>query len=137
MPQYSYLAIDSTGSKLRGVLEVSDQEQLLAQLREKNLYVINAEAVEDQTSKSQSGMNKKVKIKPLAIFCRQFATLINAGITAVKALDILYQQTLDKHLKIYMGRIYESVQKGEVLSEAFRKQGQGFPGVIYQHGHVR
>ena len=70
---------------------------------------------------------KKIKLKPLAIFCRQFATLINAGITAVKSLDILYQQTEDKPLKACIGRVYEAVQKGEAMSEAFRKQGAAFP----------
>ena len=61
------------------------------------------------------------------MFCRQFATLINDVITAVKALDILYQQTEDKVLKKYIGRIYEAVQKGEAMSDAFHHQGEAFP----------
>ncbi len=67
----------------------------------------------------------------MAIFCRQFATLINAGITAVKALDILYQQTEDKALKKYIGNIYESVQKGEAMSEAFTTRRR-FSGIVHQ-----
>ena len=127
MPQYAYSAVDKAGNKQSGFLEVSDKSQLVEALKEKNLYIMSAQAVEELTSKEQAAKNRKVKLKPLAIFCRQFATLINSGITAIKALDILYQQTADKQLKVYMGRIYESVQKGEVLSEAFRKQGEAFP----------
>ena len=127
MPHYVFTSIDNTGKRFSGTMEAADSVQLKQKLLEKLQYVVKAEDQADIRTSKQIGSNRKVKTKPLAIFCRQFATLINAGITAVKSLDILYQQTDDRELKNYLGRIYEAVQKGESMSEAFRKQGQAFP----------
>ena len=127
MPQYSYTAVDTKGKTLTGSAEATSLTQLAARLREKNQYIVKAVDQADVIMSKQIGTNRKVKVKPLAIFCRQFATLINAGITAVKSLDILYQQTEDKDMKMYLGRVYEAVQKGEAMSEAFRKQKLAFP----------
>ena len=127
MPNYSYTAVDSKGKTLTGSSEATSLTQLAARLREKDQYIVKAVDQADVIMSKQIGANRKVKVKPLSIFCRQFATLINAGITAVKSLDILYQQTEDKDMKVYLGRIYEAVQKGEAMSEAFRKQNLAFP----------
>ena len=127
MPQFTYTAVDHTGKKSSGVLDVPSKAQLIQKMREKGLYVIEAEDKVDTTARTEASRSKKVKIKVLSTFCRQFATLINSGITAIKALDFLYQQTIDKNLKECIGRVYEAVQKGEAMSEAFRKQGQAFP----------
>lgn len=127
MPQFTYTAVDGAGKRLTGVLEVANKNQLILKLKEQGLYILEAEDKVEVNTRNLAKMAKKIKLKPLAIFCRQFATLINAGITAVKSLDILYQQTADKPLKACIGRVYESVQKGEAMSEAFRKQGAAFP----------
>lgn len=127
MPQFIYTAIDLKGKKTTGAMEAGNYAQLGIKLKEKNLYIVKAEDKADIKTSKEIGAGQKIKLKPLAVFCRQFATLINAGITAVKALDILYQQTEDKTLRKCIGRIYESVQKGEAMSEAFHHQGEAFP----------
>ncbi len=127
MAQYSYTAVDTSGKKFTGILEATNKSQLILKLKDKGLYVTDAEDKADTVAQEQAQRSKKIKLKPLAIFCRQFATLINAGITAIKSLDILFQQTVDKNLKACIGRVYEAVQKGEAMSEAFRKQGAAFP----------
>lgn len=127
MPHYNYTAVGISGKRYSGTLEAANLTQLAIKVRENNQYIVKAEDRADIVTSRQLGTNRKVKVKPLAIFCRQFATLINAGITAVKSLDILYQQTEDKQMKAYIGRIYEAVQKGEAMSEAFKKQGLAFP----------
>ncbi|MDD3932216.1 MAG: type II secretion system F family protein, partial [Eubacteriales bacterium] len=127
MPQFVYTAVDRKGKKSSGVLEANSIADLRVKLKSKNLYVTEAQdAVEVKRSKEIQS-SQKVKLKPLAVFCRQFATLINSGITAIKALDILFQQTEDKVLKKHIGQIYESVQKGDAMSDAFRRQGEAFP----------
>ncbi len=127
MPQFTYTAIDAAGKRLAGSLEAANKNQLILKLKEKGLFILDAEDKVETSTRNLASMSKKIKLKPLAIFCRQFATLINAGITAVKSLDILYQQTMDKNLRACIGRVYEAVQKGEAMSEAFRKQGAAFP----------
>lgn len=127
MPQFTYTAVDAAGKHLAGTMEATSKLQMITKLKEKGLFLLEAEDKVDTANRNLASMAKKVKLKPLAVFCRQFATLINAGITAIKSLDILYQQTVDKNLKACIGRVYESVQKGEAMSEAFRKQGAAFP----------
>jgi type IV pilus assembly protein PilC len=127
MPQFTYTAVDASGKRTSGNLEAVNKNQLIAALKEQGLYLIEATDRIDTTARDVSNVSKKIKLKPLAIFCRQFSTLINAGITAIKALDILYQQAEDKILKESIGRVYEAVQKGEAMSDAFRKQGEAFP----------
>lgn len=127
MPQFNYTAVDTAGKRLAGTLEATNKGQLIIKLKEKNLFVLDADDKADTAVRNLASTSKKVNLKALAIFCRQFATLINAGITAIKSLDILFQQTLDKNLRACIGRVYESVQKGEAMSEAFHKQGVAFP----------
>ena len=122
----TYTAVDAS-ERTSGNLEAVNKSQLIAALKEQGLYLIEATDRIDTTARDVSNVSKKIKLKPLAIFCRQFSTLINAGITAIKALDILYQQAEDKILKESIGRVYEAVQKGEAMSDAFRKQGEAFP----------
>ncbi len=127
MPHYVYTAVNRQGVQQTGSLEASSLADLRAKLHADDLFIVQAQdAAEVKQSKEIKG-SQKIKVKPLAIFCRQFATLINAGITAVKALDILYQQTEDKVLRKHVGQIYESVQKGDAMSDAFRRQGDAFP----------
>lgn len=127
MPQYIYSAVDAKGKTVNGSMEASTQNQLVQRIKEKGLYVTSVKDTAEIRQVRKEGVTKKIKTKTLAIFCRQFATLINAGITAVKSLDILYQQSTDKALKNSLGQIYESVQKGEAMSDAFRRQGSAYP----------
>ena len=127
MPQYVYTAVDRKGKKSSGVLEANSIADLRVKLKSKDLYVTEAQDAVDVKRSKEIKSSQKVKLKPLAIFCRQFATLINSGITAIKALDILFQQTEDKVLKKHIGQIYEFVQKGDAMSDAFRRQGEAFP----------
>ncbi len=127
MPQYSFTAVDVAGKHMNGTVEAANRNQMILKLKEKGMYILEAEDKADTVVRNLASTSKKVNLKPLAVFCRQFATLINAGITAIKSLDILYQQTIDKNLKGCIGRVYEAVQKGEAMSDAFRKQGNAFP----------
>lgn len=127
MPQYEYSAVDADGKVVNGVMEAAAQNQLVKRIKDQDLYLLSyVDKAEVNRRKLESSV-KKIKTKTLAIFCRQFSTLINSGITAVKSLDILYQQAERKELKDSLGKVYEGVQKGESMSEAFRRQGHAYP----------
>lgn len=129
MPQYRYTAIDTGGRTVRGVLDAANPSALYQRLKEQNIFCTDAVDLEDEKIAAK-GPSKKVALKSLAIFARQFATLITSGVTIVKALDILYQQSEDRVLKGVIGQIYEGVQKGESLSDAFRKRRGAFPELL-------
>lgn len=127
MPQYIYTAIDSNGKQFEATIEAASTSQVIQRLREKEQYLLSIVDKEEVYQSKEIGTAKKISTKSLSVFCRQFATLINAGTTAVKSLDILHQQSEDKLLKASLGRVYENVQKGEAMSEAFRRQGTAYP----------
>lgn len=127
MPQFTYTAINTSGKKQTGSMEAANRGQLINKLKDDGWFVVKAEDVADAIRRKEIGASKKIKLKVLAVFARQFATLINSGITVVKAMDILYQQTEDKTLRESIGKVYEAVQKGETMSDAFRHQGEAYP----------
>ena len=72
----------------------------------------------------------KLKTKDLVLITRQLASLLSAGITVVRSLDMLYQQLESKKAKKCIGDIYESVQSGRSLSEAFAEQRGVIPNIM-------
>ena len=76
------------------------------------------------------GSDKSLPLKQVAIFCRQTSALLKVGVSLVKAIDILYQQTSNKKMKSSIKQIYESVQKGSLLSEALQKQTNKYPQLM-------
>jgi type II secretory pathway component PulF len=100
-------------------------------LKERGLFCIEVNE-KRQTSQTilSSKFSKKLKPKDLVIFCRQFNVLLMAGVTIIKVLDVIYQQTESKQIKAVVLKVYEMVQKGDLLSEAMRKQGDAFPGIL-------
>ena len=125
MPQYRYSAKGMDGLTVKGLLEADNINRLRQQLKEKNLFCLEAE---EMPAIARSGI--KVNLKDVAMFSRQFYTLLNSGVTVIKALDILYQQTESKRLKGVILKIYEAVQKGDMLSEAVKKQPKAFPDLM-------
>jgi type IV pilus assembly protein PilC len=73
---------------------------------------------------------RKVKKKDLAVFCRQFFTMIDAGLGIVKCLDILELQTENKTLKATISSVNGDVQTGLTLSEAMKKHPLIFPAIL-------
>jgi type IV pilus assembly protein PilC len=64
--------------------------------------------------------SKKIAIKHITLFCRQFSTMLGAGLIIINSLDTLKRQTENKKLKIAIENIIEDIQKGKPLSEAMR-----------------
>ena len=131
MALYRYTAKDFSGRKTNGVLESDNLQSFYSMLKERGLFCI--EVTEKRQSVQpimSSRSSKKLKAKDLVIFCRQFNVLLMAGVTIIKVLDVIYQQTDSKQVKGLVLKVYEMVQKGDLLSEAMRKQGDAFPGIL-------
>ena len=70
MPHYIYTAVDPKGKKMTGAMEAGNYAQLGIKLKEKNLFIVKAEDKSDIRISKEIGSGQKVKLKPLAIFCR-------------------------------------------------------------------
>jgi len=116
---FAYSAITAHGSVLEGVLAAPDAEAAREQLRIKGLLAQRLDQTSDaDEAASEGGLNKKVKPRDLQIFSRQFATMIEAGLSVVSALTILEEQTVDKNLSEVVTAVRQEVEEGSLLSEA-------------------
>jgi type IV pilus assembly protein PilC len=120
MATYKYEAITNEGKPLKGTYNAKDKEEVISMLRENRYYPVNIEKGEEEKDIRDLKIFSRVKIKDIAVFCRQFYTMLNAGVTIINCLDILRQQTENKKLKHIVGNVYEEVQKGLTFSEALR-----------------
>src|SRR5689334_16108566 len=99
MPVFNYSAVNNTGEVIQGRYTAGDKVEILRMIREKQYHpTMVKEVVEGKDIKSFDFLNK-VKIKDIAIFCRQFHAMLNAGVAIIQCLDILKQQTENPKLK--------------------------------------
>jgi type IV pilus assembly protein PilC len=124
MTAFAYTAINAQGLVSKGTLHAADQIAAKDQLRQQGLL---AQSLSEQKAASSGGSRfAKVKPKSLQIFSRQFATLIQAGVSIVQALLILEEQTDDKKLAVVIAEIREDVESGVVLSRAMSRHPKVF-----------
>ena len=129
MQTYRYTVRDQAGKTKKGTLEAPDAKVVASKLRELGYAPVSIE--EEVTSTLQKeisipGFKKKVGLKDLAIFSRQFATMINSGLSLIRALNILAQQTENKELARIIGEVRNDVEQGKPLSSAMA-QHEAFP----------
>lgn len=131
MPLYEFKAKGLDDKVLEGRSKFSNKEQLAQQLMQKGFKLIEAKELNAFTDISQIAVfKKKVKVKDLAIFCRQFSIILEAGVPIATALDVLREQTSNPTLKQSISDIYEDIQKGIALSVAMKKHSNIFPEIL-------
>jgi type IV pilus assembly protein PilC len=131
MPSFKYTALSNKGTKIRGNYTATTASDVAEMLKHKKYYPV--EISEDSGYKDTEGiMSKftKIKAKDLAVFCRQFQAMLNAGIPIINCLDIVQQQTEKKKFKIIIADIYEQLQKGYTFSEALKQHADVFPNIM-------
>ncbi len=126
---YKYKAVSQTGEIIEGFFEGNDESDVLAMLKGNNYLPVTVEKDIGAEAKVDI-LSKKVKKKDLAVFCRQFYTMLDAGIGIVKCLEILEKQSENKTLIKALGGLHEDVQKGFTLSEGMKKHTKVFPPLL-------
>lgn len=117
MAVYEYEAKQLNGSVLKGKMEALDDRAVRTLLRNKQLFPISVKEYSKYSNIDLSGF-KKVTLKDLTIFCNQFSFIISAGISIMRALEIVKQQVENKKLKKILSLTNDDVQKGKTFSEA-------------------
>src|SRR5215213_10440546 len=121
---YTYKARDRAGNILNGTVVADNESLVLQKLREQGYMPL-------EVGKQKKSMNieltaKKVKLKELAVFGRQFATMINSGLPILRALSILSDQTDNPELGRVLGVVRTDVEQGASLSGAMVKHPKVF-----------
>jgi len=128
MPTFVYTALDPNGKTVKGKTEAESESLLLSKLHEQNYHILSVNEEKARATKANNvpSAGKKVKLKNMVIFSRQFATMIDAGIAIVRCLDILESQTKDPVLKSVIAQCKKDVKGGMSLTDAFSKHPNVF-----------
>jgi type IV pilus assembly protein PilC len=121
MATFTYTARALNGQLKSATIEAKSREEAVAQLRKQKLTVVK---VDEQTKKKTGGGS--IKMRDVVIFTRQFATMINAGLPLVQALDILAKQSENPALKEVTRHVVFDVESGHTVADALRKHPKAF-----------
>ena len=91
MPRYKYTAVDAEGKNVKDTIFATNMAEFNAVLKQKGEYALTVREIAENETGSRADANA-IGMKDLSVLCKQFATMLNAGITIVKSLDVLYQQ---------------------------------------------
>ena len=125
---YGYKVRDREGKLLGGSLEAESEEAVIGRLRQLGYTPLSIEAEKGAGLKTKLRLpgTGRVKLKDLAIFSRQFATMINSGLSLLRALTILGEQTANRRLGEVVGQVRAEVETGSSLSAAMAKHPKIF-----------
>lgn len=131
MAQFSYEAVGLDGKTKKGNIEADSLEKARSLLRNDGLTVVKiGEASVLNRDINISIGRKKLKPRDLSVFCRQFLSILKAGVSMIAALDMLTDQTENKALREALKSVKDNVEKGDTLSVAMKKQDGLFPPIL-------
>lgn len=124
---FAYRVRDRGGSIRSGTVEAENQAAVVARLRQQGLVPIEISSQDKTGMRREISLGrKKVKLKDLSVFARQFATMINSGLSLLRSLNILSEQTESKELARVIGEIRNDVEAGNSLSASLAKHPKAF-----------
>src|SRR3954465_1643871 len=131
-PTFQSSVRDRGGKLISGKLDGESQAAVVQKLRGMGYapVSINEAKVGMKTELKIPGFGKRVKLKDLAVMSRQFATMINSGLSLLRALTILTEQTENPELARVIGEVRNDVETGNSLSAAMAKHDNVFPPLM-------
>ena len=135
MPVFEYTALDTTGKKIKGVMDADSQAAARQKIRQGGLYPVDIKESTPKARQKKQGSflslqtGQRVKQQEIHVATRQLATLLGAGIPLVPALSGLVEQTTNKTLKTIITQIKESVNEGNSLTSALSEHPKLFSKV--------
>lgn len=127
MATFIYEVRDRRGKVFTGTMEGDNKSSVISRLREMDYFITSLEEKRENILFSSSiTLFQGIKLKDLTIFYRQFATMVNAGLTLVNSLDILTKQVENKSLAKVIEVVKSDVEAGSTLAEAMGKHPKVF-----------
>jgi type IV pilus assembly protein PilC len=121
MPNYAYTVRDATGAVIPGTVEAESESLLRRRLSEQGFDVVDIKETKGAKKKNAGSGFGRVKLNDLSVFCRQFSTMIDAGVSLVRCLSVLGEQTVSPKLKRIINDLQSEVEAGQMLSRALGK----------------
>jgi type IV pilus assembly protein PilC len=129
--QYAYKVRDTQGRLSEGKVEAASETAVADKLRSMGYVPLEVRPANVGMQREiKLGMKKRVKLRDLAVFSRQFATMIDAGLTLTRALTIMAEQSENEALRAVLRAVKQEVESGLSLSAAFARHPDAFPPLM-------
>lgn len=130
MASFSYIVIDSRGKEIKGAMEATNEDKVNTSLRSAGYIPISIVPQNLLTKDINISIGNPVKPRDLSTFCRQFRSILAAGVSITSALHLLEDQTEKKVMKKAIAEVRSYVERGETLADAMRRQSKVYPPIL-------
>ena len=129
--QYEYKARDGAGQLYSGLILAEDEAGVAGHIRSKGLFVTQIRPAKSTQDIGVILQNfRKINTRDYSVFCRQFATMLEAGLPILTCLNVLADQTENPRLKDHLQKMFKNVQDGMALAQAMEEQKGIFPSIM-------
>lgn len=132
MASYKYEVVGADGKPKTGTIEAMNMEVASAELKSGGNTIVSIARANAFNKDLEIHIGKAVSVREMSVFCRQFESVLNAGVTVVEALDMLSEQTENKPFANAIAEVRDSVQRGETLAVAMAEHPKIFPNLMVQ-----
>ena len=132
MASYKYEVVGSDGKPKTGTIEAMNMEVATAELKSGGNTIVSIARANAFNKDLEIHIGKAVSVREMSVFCRQFESVLNAGVTVVEALDMLSEQTENRQFADAIAEVRDSVQRGETLAVAMAEHPKIFPNLMIQ-----
>jgi type IV pilus assembly protein PilC len=130
MATFAYTVRDASGQTRSGTSEAENVDILRKRLQEQGFTVADIKQTKAQRKANAGAGWGRVGLADISVFCRQFSTMIDAGVSLVRSLDVLSQQTSNPKLRRIIIDISEQVESGQTLTKAMSKYPKTFSNLF-------
>lgn len=130
MAEFQYRVITPEGKEKKGTMEGKSVEQVSGVLKAQKNVILSVSEASLMNRDINFSLGGRVSARDYSIFCRQFVSIISAGVSIINALEMMRDQTENRTLKKALGEVYEDVSKGESMAGAMKKHSKVFPSML-------
>lgn len=130
MASFAYVAIDKMGKEKKGSIEADDKEKAIAAVKAKGLTPLSVAPESFLTKDLNLSLTKGTSVRERSLFCRQFTSLLRAGVTIIDSLGMLADQTENKGFAQAIRKVQTNIQKGETLADSMNQFPEYFPPML-------
>lgn len=125
MPDFKYVGTDLNSKKVKGVFSATNGDEMITSLYSKGILVESCYEIPENRKPVY-----RLKKNELSDFSQELSTMIESGISIIKALEIMLRRDIKLKIKEIYTALYDEISNGMTLSEAMKNQGQSFPPLI-------
>ena len=130
MAVYKYKVVDASSKNKKGDIEAQSREQAVEKLKADGFTVMSCDEAGVMDKDLNINIPTKIKARDWSVFCKQFGSVLKAGVTIISALDMMSEQMDNKTLKGILLDVKAYVEKGGTLADGFRIHSKKVPPIM-------